>query len=320
LVPNLLSEEPRVVLLHVSNDATRELYEEINRVFSEEYRKRRGVRVIVQQSHGGSGKQARAILDGLPADIVSLALDYDVEILSDAGIIEKGWQERFPWGSHPYSPAIVFLVRKGNPKGIRDWEDLARPDVVVLTPNPKTSGGARWNYLAGYAYARKKGWDESRTLDFLRQVFTRSPVMDTGARGTTFNFVERKIGDVSIVWENEAILIAQRIKPGEYEVIYPSVTILAECPATYVDRIVEKKKTREYARAYLEFLFSAKGQEIIARHGFRPSDPEVFRRFSSSFPPIQAVLLRDLYKNWREAYLKHFAPQGTFDLLLKQKP
>jgi sulfate transport system substrate-binding protein len=187
----------------------------------------------------------------------------------------------------------------------------------VLTPNPKTSGGARWNYLAGYAYARRKGWDESRTLDFLRKVFTRSPVMDTGARGTTLNFVERKIGDVYIAWENEAILIAQRLKPGEYEVIYPSVTILAECPATYVDRVVKKKKTGEYARAYLEFLFSTKGQEIIARHGFRPSDPGVLNRFESLFPPVNAIHLKDLYGDWKEAQSVHFSPQGTYDLLLR---
>lgn len=313
----LFAGEKPITLLHVSTDATRELYQELNRAFAQTYREKTGAFVRIEMSHGGSGKQARAVLDGLQADLISLALDYDVQILVRNQLVEGRWQERMPRGSHPYAPVIVFLVRKGNPKGIHDWEDLLREGVKVITPNPKTSGGARWNYLAAYAYAKKRWEKEEAAREFLKQLYRRVPVLDTGARGSTLNFVERGIGDVYIAWENEALLITRTLKPGAFEIIYPSLTIRAECPATLVDGVVERKGTRTVAEAYLNFLFSPEGQEIIARHGFRPTDPIVLKKYARDFPPVPALTLGELYRDWEEAHRIHFSEGGVFDGILK---
>lgn len=305
-------------LLLVASDTTRELFQEINQSFTESFVRETGEKIQISSSYGGSGKQARTILDGLPADLVSLALDRDVDLLVQAKLVDPDWQSRFPYGSHPFAPVIVFLVRDGNPKRIHDWGDLTRPGIQIITPNPKTSGAARWVYLAAFAYGLKVLGSESRALEFLRQLYSRVPVLDTGARGATLNFIERKLGDVYITWENEALLITRTLKPGEYTLVYPRITILAECPATWVDRVVEKKGTLGYVRAYLTFLFSQKGQEIVASHGFRPRDPQVLARFSPDFPEVKAVTLSELYQNWEIAHKVHFAEGGVFDSLLKK--
>lgn len=316
LSPLFAGEKPQV-LLHVSTDATRELYQELNGAFAQTYREKTGAVVRIEMSHGGSGKQARAVLDGLQADLISLSLDYDVQFLVRNQLVEERWQERMPRGSHPYAPVIVFLVRKGNPRGIHDWEDLLREGVKVITPNPKTSGGARWNYLAAYAYAKKRWQKEEAAQEFLKQLYGRVPVLDTGARGSTLTFVERGMGDVYITWENEALLITRTLRPGEFEIIYPSLTIRAECPATLVDAVVKRKGTRTVAEAYLHFLFSPEGQEIIARHGFRPTDPALLKKYAHDFPPVPALTLGELYKDWEEAHRIHFREGGVFDGILK---
>lgn len=303
-----------VDLLNVSYDPTRELYEDYNAAFAKYWKARTGQDVRVRQSHGGSGKQARSVIDGLPADVVTLALAYDIDaIATQAKSLPINWQTRLPDNSAPYTSTIVFLVRKGNPKGIKDWGDLAKPGVAVITPNPKTSGGARWNYLAAYGWAlRQPGATEQSAKDYLRKLFKNVPVLDTGARGATTTFVNRGIGDVLLAWENEAFLAVNEVGAGKVEIVVPSLSILAEPPVTVVDRVALRKGTREIADAYLKYLYSAAGQEIIARHHYRPRDPQVAARYASKFPPLKLLTIKD-FGGWQKAQVTHFADRGVFD-------
>jgi sulfate/thiosulfate transport system substrate-binding protein len=303
-----------VTLLNVSYDPTRELYEEFNRAFAAHWKARTGGTVVVNQSHGGSGRQARAVIDGLEADVVTLALAFDVDALRRQGrLIPDGWQQRLPHASSPYASTIVFLVRQGNPKRIRDWGDLARRGVAVVTPNPKTSGGARWNYLAAWAWARAQpGGSDATAEAFVRSVYANVPVLDSGARGSTVTFVERGIGDVLLAWENEAHLALRELGRGKVEIVYPSLSILAEPPVAVVDRVVAKKGTRAVAEAYLQHLYSREGQEIAARHFYRPRDREVAAKYAARFPTLRLATIAD-FGGWDKAQATHFADGGTFD-------
>jgi sulfate transport system substrate-binding protein len=303
-----------VRLLNVSYDPTREFFDDYNTAFAAHWRQQTGQSVRVTQSHGGSGKQARSVIDGLPADVVTLALGYDIDaIAARAKLLPVNWQSRLPDNSAPYTSTIVFLVRKGNPKGIRDWDDLVRPGVAVITPNPKTSGGARWNYLAAWAWAlRQPEATEATARDYLGRLFANVPVLDTGARGATTTFVQRRIGDVLITWENEAYLAIQQLGPGVVEVVTPSVSILAEPPVAVVDKVALRKGTREVAQAYLQYLYSPAGQEIIARHFFRPRDPGVAARYADRYPQLEMATIRD-FGGWKQAQVQHFAEGGIFD-------
>lgn len=311
-----IAAPPPVTILNVSYDPTRELYREVNEAFVRVHRERTGQVVTVEMSHGGSGKQARSVIDGLPADVVTLALAYDVDALADRGLVAKEWRKRLPHGSSPFTSTIVFLVRKGNPKNVRDWGDLARADVVPVTPNPKTSGGARWNYLAAWGWARKGGRDEAAAEAFVASVFRKVPVLDSGARGSTTTFVRRGIGDVLLAWENEARLAERTIGKGTVEVVVPRTSILAEPPVTVVDATVDKRGTRAVATAYLEFLYGREVQEIAARHGYRPTLAEVLSRFSSSFPALDLFTVDALFGGWRKAQAAHFADGGAFDKMV----
>ena len=302
-----------VQLLNVSYDPTRELYQEFNAAFAKHWKGKGGQDVTVQQSHGGSGKQARSVIDGLPADVVTLALAYDVDAIANAGLIPKNWQTRLPNNSCPYTSTIVFLVRKGNPKKIKDWDDLVKPGVSVITPNPKTSGGARWNYLAAWGFAlRKYGNDPAKAQDFVKRLFKNVPVLDTGARGSTVTFVERGIGDVLLAWENEALLAVREIGKGQFQIIAPSVSILAEPPVTVVDKVANKKKTAAVAKAYLEFLYTPEGQEIAAKHYYRPRLPAVAQKYAQQFPKVQLFGIQE-FGGWAKAQQTHFADGGIFD-------
>jgi sulfate/thiosulfate transport system substrate-binding protein len=305
------------ILLNVSYDPTRELYQEFNSVFIQYWKQKTGQTVSIRQSHGGSGKQARAVVAGLEADVVTLALAYDInEISRLSGLLPANWQSRLPYNSSPYFSTVVFLVRTGNPRGIRDWDDLAKPGISVITPNPKTSGGARWNYLAAWAYGRKKfNGDAEKTRDFVKKIFSNVPVLDSGARGSTTTFVERKLGDVLVAWENEALLAAKDLGAGKFEIIYPSLSILTEPPVTVIDKVVDKHKTRALANAYLEFLYSEKGQEIIARHYYRPRDPKVAGKYAQIFPKINLCTIDNEFGGWEQAQKEHFRDGGTFDQL-----
>jgi sulfate transport system substrate-binding protein len=303
-----------VRLLNVSYDPTRELYEAVNAAFAKHWKATSGQDVVVKQSHGGSGKQARAVIDGLEADVVTLALAYDVDAVARAGLLAPGWQGRLPQNASPYTSTIVFLVRKGNPKGLRDWDDLARPGVQVITPNPKTSGGARWNYLAAWAHAlRRSGGDEGKAKEFVRALFRNVPVLDSGARGSTTTFVERGIGDVLLSWENEAFLVTEQLGRGRFEIVVPSTSILAEPPVAVVDRNAERHGTGAVARAYLEFLYGAEGQELAARYHYRPRDPAVAARHAARFPRIDLVTVDGVFGGWQRAQAVHFADGGVFD-------
>jgi len=303
-----------VKLLNVSYDPTRELYEEFNAAFAGFWRDSTGQEVRIQQSHGGAGKQARAVIDGLEADVVTLALAYDIDAISARGMIAADWQTRLAHNSCPYTSTIVFLVRQGNPKQIRDWDDLGRPGISVVTPNPKTSGGARWNYLAAWGYAlRASGGDEGAARDLVGRVFRNVPILDTGARGSTVTFVERGIGDVLIAWENEALLVTRDLHPGKFEIVIPSVSILAEPPVTVVDRVVERRGTRTAATAYLEYLYSPAGQEIAARHYYRPRLVSVAEAFAERFPPLETMTIDEDFGGWARAQHVHFGEGGTFD-------
>jgi sulfate/thiosulfate transport system substrate-binding protein len=305
-----------VTLLNVSYDPTRELYQEVNTAFAAYWKGKTGQTVTVQQSHGGSGKQARAVIDGLPADIVTLALAYDIDAIADRGVIAKDWQKRLPNNSAPYTSTIVLLVRKGNPKQIKDWDDLVRPGISVITPNPKTSGGARWNYLAAWGYAlRRWGGDEAKARDFVGKLYHNVPVLDGGARGSTTTFVERGIGDVLIAWENEAILAAKELGKDKFEIVVPSVSILAEPPVAVVDKVVNKHGTRVVAQGYLEFLYSDQGQEISARHFYRPRNPAIAQKYAAQFPKINLFTIDELFGGWRKAQAMHFSDGGVFDQL-----
>ncbi|HTT08643.1 MAG TPA: sulfate ABC transporter substrate-binding protein [Gammaproteobacteria bacterium] len=303
-----------VTLLNVSYDPTRELYMDFNQAFAKYWKQKTGDTVTINQSHGGSGKQARSVIDGLDADVVTLALAYDVDAIAEkAGLFPKDWQKRLPDNSSPYTSTIVFLVRKGNPKGIKDWGDLVREGVSVITPNPKTSGGARWNYLAAWAYARKKYGGDDAAREFLAKLYKNVPVLDSGARGSTITFIERGIGDVLISWENEAYLAVKELGKGQVEIIMPSLSILAEPPVTVVDKFAAKHGTSEVARAYLEYLYSKEGQEIAARNFYRPRDPEIAAKYANQFPNIPLVTVDQDFGGWKKAQQTHFNDGGVFD-------
>ena len=301
-------------MLNVSYDPTRELYQDVNTVFAQQWKQKTGEDLEIRQSHGGSGKQARSVIDGLEADVVTLALAYDVGAIARAGLVAKDWQKRLPDNSAPYTSTMVFLVRKGNPKKIRDWNDLARGGVTVITPNPKTSGAARWNYLAAWGYAlRQPGGSDATAKELLRGIFRNVPILDTGARGSTVTFVERGIGDVLLAWENEALLVVRDLKPGEFEIVVPSVSILAEPTVTVVDKVVAKRRTRELAEAYLGFLYTPEGQEIAAKHYYRPRNATVAARHAAVFPKVTLITIDEVFGGWEKANAAHFADGGTFD-------
>jgi sulfate/thiosulfate-binding protein len=307
-------------LLNVSYDPTRELYVDVNAAFAKQWQAKSGKAVTVQQSHGGSSKQARAVIDGLDADVVTLALAYDIDAIAESGLLPRDWQKRLPHNSSPYTSTIVFLVRKGNPKGIKDWGDLVRPGVEVITPNPKTSGGARWNYLAGWAWALKQpGGDEAKARAYVTQLFQHVPVLDSGARGSTTTFVQRGIGDVLLAWENEAFLAIKELGPGKVDVVVPSLSILAEPPVAVVDKVVDKKGTRAAAQAYLEFLYTPEGQEIAARNYYRPRLEAVAARHAATFPKVNLVTIDASFGGWQKAQKTHFADGGVFDQIYQPK-
>jgi sulfate/thiosulfate-binding protein len=306
------SQESDITLLNVSYDPTREFYEEFNQKFAAFWKSKTGKVVAIKQSHGGSGKQARAVLDGLEADVVTLALAFDIDAIAERKILPADWQARLPNQSAPYTSTIVFLVRAGNPKGIKDWDDLIKPGVSVITPNPKTSGGARWNYLAAWGYVlRQTSGDQAAAKAFVKQLYQNVPVLDTGARGSTTTFVERNIGDVLLAWENEAYLALAQLKPGAFEIVNPSVSILAEPPVAVVDQNTEKHKTAEVAKAYLEYLYSPEGQALAAKHHFRPRTPSA--EDAKKFPDIQLFTVQELFGGWAAAHKDHFADGATFD-------
>ena len=308
------NERSSIELLNVSYDPTRELYQEFNKSFAEYWRKEKGQEVTIQQSHGGSGKQGRAVIDGLEADVVTLALAYDIDEIAANGLISEKWQSRLEHNSTPYTSTIVFLVRKGNPKNIEDWDDLVNKDVSVVTPNPKTSGGARWNYLAAWAYAEDKfNKDEGKVKQFMKDLYQNVEVLDSGARGATTTFVEREIGDVLIAWENEAFLSLNELGKDEFEIVSPSISILAEPPVAVVDKTVEKKGTKEVAEAYLEYLYSDEGQEIAAKNYYRPRNEAILKQYQNQFPEINFVTIDDRFGGWKKAQNIHFNDGGTFD-------
>ena len=305
-----------IKLLNASYDPTRELYQEINGAFAKSWKAKTGQDLTVQQSHGGSGKQARSVIDGLEADVVTLALAYDVDAVAKSGLIAPNWQTRLPNNSTPYTSTIVFLVRKGNPKKIRDWDDLTRPGVSVITPNPKTSGGARWNYLAAWGYAlRKFNNDPAKTKDFVGRIYKNVPILDTGARGSTVTFVERGIGDVLIAWENEAVFAVkgEMGAKGDFQIVAPSISILAEPPVAVVDKVANKHKTVQVATAYLQFLYTPEGQEIAARHYYRPRNEAVAAKYAAQFPKVQLFTIDQVFGGWTKAQQAHFADGGVFD-------
>jgi sulfate transport system substrate-binding protein len=315
LVFSLHSLAQDVSLLNVSYDPTRELYQDFNAAFAKYWKAKAGQNVTIEQSHGGSSKQARAVIDGLQADVVTLALAYDIDaIAQNSGQIPADWQKRLPQNSTPYTSTIVFLVRKGNPKQIKDWNDLVKPGIAVITPNPKTSGGARWNYLAAWAYALKQpGGNEAKAQEFIKQLYKNVPVLDSGARGSTTTFVQREIGDVLIAWENEAFLSLKELGPGKVEIVVPSQSILAEPPVSIVDKVVDKKGTRKVAEAYLEYLYSPEGQEIAAKNYYRPRLDAVAKKYASTFPKIKLVTIDEVFGGWQKAQKTHFADGGIFD-------
>ncbi len=302
------------VLLNVSYDPTRELYEDYNKAFAAYWKQKTGKDVTVRQSHGGSGKQARTVIDGLPADMVTLALAYDIDAIAQQGkLLPANWQTRLPNNSSPYTSTIVFLVRKGNPKGIKDWGDLVKPGVSVITPNPKTSGGARWNYLAAWAWALKQPGGSPATAEaFVKKLYQNVPVLDTGARGSTTTFAQRGIGDVLIAWENEAFLAVNDIDKDKFQIVVPSLSILAEPPVAVVDKVALRRGTTDVARAYLEYLYSKQGQEIAAKHYYRPRDPEIAAKYAGQFPKVNLVTIAD-FGGWGKAQATHFADGGVFD-------
>jgi sulfate transport system substrate-binding protein len=306
-----------ISLLNVSYDPTRELYADFNKAFVAAYQKETGKTVEIKQSHGGSGSQARSVIDGLQADVVTLALAYDIDAIASKGFLDKDWQNRLPQNSSPYTSTIVFLVRKGNPKGIKDWDDLIKPGVSVITPNPKTSGGARWNYLAAWGYALKKFGSEDKAKAFVGNIFKNVPVLDTGARGSTVTFVERGVGDVLLAWENEAFLAVREFGKDKFEIVAPSLSILAEPPVAIVDKVADKKGTRAVAEAYLKYWYTKEGQEIAARNSYRPRDPEVAKKFAADFAKVDLFTIDDVFGGWTKAQKEHFSEGGVFDQIYK---
>ncbi len=306
-----------ITLLNASYDPTRELYQDVNAAFIASWKAKTGDTLTIQQSHGGSGKQARAVIDGLQADVVTLALAYDIDAIAEKGrLLPADWQKRLPDNSAPYTSTILFLVRKGNPKHIKDWDDLVKPGIAVVTPNPKTSGGARWNYLAAWGYALKKnGNDETKARQFVALLFKNVEILDSGARGATTTFVQRGIGDVLIAWENEAILSMKELGKGEFEIVAPSMSILAEPPVAWVDKVVNKRATSAVAEAYLRFLYTPEGQEIVARHFYRPRLTAVAQKHSAIFPKIDLFTIDEVFGGWQKAQKKHFSDGGIFDAI-----
>jgi sulfate transport system substrate-binding protein len=304
-----------VNLLNVSYDPTRELYTDFNAAFAKYWQGKTGDQVTVNQSHGGSGKQARAVIDGLEADVVTLAMAYDIDAIHEtSGRLAKDWQKLLPNNSAPYTSAIVFVVRKGNPKGIKDWADLVRPDIKVITPNPKTSGGARWNYLAAWGYALAKfGGDEDKVRDFVARLYKNVPVLDSGARGSTTTFAQRRIGDVLIAWENEALMLVNELGKDRFDVVAPSISILAEPSVALVDKNADKHGTTAVAKAYLDYLYTPEGQEIVAKHHYRPRDPKVAAKYAGHFPTLKLLTIDGDFGGWKKAHKAHFADGGSFD-------
>ena len=303
-----------VTLLNVSYDPTRELYADYNQAFAKHWKAKTGQVVTVKQSHGGSGKQARSIIDGIDADVATLALAGDIDALvQHGGHLAANWQQRLPHGSAPYTSTIVFLVRKGNPKGVKDWDDLVRPDMKVITPNPKTSGGARWNYLAAWAFAERQYGSAEKARDFVRQLYRNVPVLDSGARGSTITFVQRGVGDVLLAWENEAFLALKEFGPNKVEIVVPSLSILAQPSVAVLDKIVDKKGTRTVAQAHLQHLYSPEGQRIAAKHHYRPTDPQVQAEFADRFPRLELLTIDQAFGGWGKASQAHFVDGASFD-------
>jgi sulfate transport system substrate-binding protein len=315
LSPQSAQAQKAITLLNVSYDPTRELYQDFNAAFAKYWQAKTGEVITINQSHGGSGKQARAVIDGLEADVVTLALAYDIDEISEkARLIPAEWQKRLPNNSAPYTSTIVLLVRQGNPKGIKDWQDLVKPGISVITPNPKTSGGARWNYLAAWGYAlRQPGGDEGKAKDFVTRLYKNVPVLDSGARGSTTTFVERGIGDVFISWENEALLAVKELGKDKFEIIIPSVSILAEPPVTVIDKVVDKRSTRAVAQAYLEYLYTEEGQKLAAKNYYRPRQAAVAAEYAGQFPAVPLFTVDEVFGGWQKAQQTHFADGGTFD-------
>lgn len=311
-----LVQAKTISILNVSYDPTRELYQEYNRAFAKHWETHTGDKINVRQSHGGAGKQARAVIDGLEADVVTLALAYDIDAIAEkTGFLSRDWQKRLPHNSCPYTSTIVFLVRKGNPKGIHDWNDLVKPDISVITPNPKTSGGARWNYLAAWGYALKKSkGDETSAREFVTRLYKNVPILDSGARGSTTTFVQRGIGDVLLAWENEAFLAVNKLGPEKFEIIVPSISILAEPPVALIDAVAKKHGTTDAAKAYLEYLYSPVGQKLAAKHYYRPVYPEhAMPEDLKRFPQVERFTVNDVFGGWQKAQKTHFADGGLFD-------
>jgi len=321
LVSPLKLEAAEIKLLNVSYDPTRELYQDYNTAFAKYWKGKTGDDVIVLASHSGSGKQARAIIDGLEADVATLALAADIDALASKGnLIPANWQTRLEHNSSPYTSTIVFLVRKGNPKAIKDWGDLVKPGVSVITPNPKTSGGARWNYLAAWGYALKNnGNDPAKAKEFVTKLFANVPVLDSGARGSTTTFVERGMGDVLLAWENEAFLAVKELGPDKFDIVIPSLSILAEPPVAVVDKNVDKHGTRKVAEAYLQYLYSPEGQEIAARNYYRPTDAKVAARYANQFKKVELITIDKVFGGWTKAQKEHFADGGVFDQIYAKK-
>jgi sulfate transport system substrate-binding protein len=314
LALNFPASAKTVALLNVSYDPTRELYQEYNKAFVDYWKKQSSDDVTVSQSHGGSGKQARAVLDGLQADVVTLALSADIDALAKAKLLPTDWESRFPNDSTPYTSTIVLVVRKGNPKAIKDWSDIVKPGVEVVTANPKTGGGARWNYLAAYGYAlNANGGDEAKATAFIKALYGNVKVLDSGARGSTITFVERGQGDVLIAWENEALLTVNKLSPGQFEIVYPSQSVLAEPPVAVVDTNVDHHGTRDVATAYLKYLYSPEGQEIAAHNYYRPRDAALLTKYESQFPALKLFTVKELFGGWPAAQKKHFSDGGIFD-------
>ncbi|MBR2117801.1 MAG: sulfate ABC transporter substrate-binding protein [Pseudomonadota bacterium] len=306
-----------VSLLNVSYDPTRELYGDFNKAFAAAYQKETGKSIEIKQSHGGSGSQARSVIDGLQADVVTLALAYDIDAIAGKNLIAKDWQKKLPQNASPYTSTIVFLVRKGNPKGIKDWDDLIKSGVQVITPNPKTSGGARWNYLAAWGYALKKFGGEDKAKKFVGDIFKNVPVLDTGARGSTVTFVERGVGDVLLAWENEAFLAVKEFGKDKFEIVAPPLSILAEPPIAVVDTVADKKGTRAAAEAYLKYWYTKEGQEIAARNFYRPRDAAVGEKYADSFAKVDLFTIDDVFGGWTKAQKEHFGEGGVFDQIYK---
>jgi len=310
-----------ITLLNVSYDPTRELYQDYGRAFAKYWKAKTGDDVTVKTSHGGSGKQARAVVDGLDADVVTLGLAYDIDEIADkARVLPAGWQKRLPHNSAPYTSTIVFLVRRGNPKGIKDWDDLVKPGVAVIASNPKTSGGARWSYLAAYGFALKKYGSDARAREYITTLYRNVPVLDAGARGSTTTFVERGIGDVLLSWENEAVLARKELGPDKFEIVTPAVSILAEPPVAVVDKVVDRKGTRAAAQAYLDYLYSPEGQDIIGQHHFRPTDPAAAAKYAGQFGRVNLFTIDQVFGGWTVAQKTHFADGGVFDQIYLKKP